>query len=310
MKERIKKKELILLGFFGLYFAALLWLTLLSRERTTSTSVLPPFWSYVEIFKGNLRSLYYVVANVLLFVPFGFFVAKYLGKSIKRVLIFGLFTSALIEFIQLGLKLGSFEVDDLVHNTLGAVIGLGIFHFLSRKKIFCQSVLTALKTIVLIVSCLVFCLLPIGFKYMNSAHMQKCAEKKFSPDGKQNLLVLNGEWGFVGNSRVFVYYSLDGDIHITGSSDVRAWKKIGEIELEPGEYYVSGLSGVESQSFTLEFEVYDVEQQNFYDVTSEIGAVSEDTFVLEKRTKINVYVGVYPNSTNSVTASPIICEVR
>jgi len=72
-----------------------------------------------------------VISNVIVFVPFGFFLAEYLA-SLKRLNIvrrLGLATliafslSLFIECLQLVLKVGYFEVMDIMLNTLGGVFG-------------------------------------------------------------------------------------------------------------------------------------------------------------------------------------------
>ena len=72
-----------------------------------------------------------VISNLIVFIPFGFFLAEFLA-SLKRFSIgrrlgvaalnaFGL--SLCIELLQLILKVGYFEVMDLVLNTLGGFVG-------------------------------------------------------------------------------------------------------------------------------------------------------------------------------------------
>lgn len=310
MKQESKIKESIILLFFAIYFAALLWLTLISRVGNSSSSVLSPFWSYKEIIGGNIRVLFLVIANVVLFVPFGFFLIEFLNASWKKVLLIGIIFSSLIECIQLIARLGEFEIDDIINNTIGTLLGGLVFTLFEKIRILKKSQITVVKLLALSILVITFCFVPFGFKYLYKLYMQNCASRYNSTDGNSNLLVLNGKWGFVGDSNVFVYYSLNGEVHITGSSDIRAWKQIGEVELEPGEYYVSGFSGVESQSFTIEFEVYDAEEQKYWDVTSELGAVSEDYFELLEKTTIKVYVGVYPGCEGTVIATPVIYEMR
>ncbi len=75
------------------------------------------------------------VMNIVAFIPFGFFL-PFLSKHRKRRNFFYIVGSAfeftlLIECTQLILKVGSFDVDDIVLNTLGGVIGYVLFE-LSR----------------------------------------------------------------------------------------------------------------------------------------------------------------------------------
>ena len=81
-----------------------------------------------------------VISNVIVFIPFGFFLAEFFASfkrfSIGRQLGFATLASFslsfLIECLQLVLKVGYFEVMDLVLNTEGGVVGTGVSLFLSR----------------------------------------------------------------------------------------------------------------------------------------------------------------------------------
>ena len=75
-----------------------------------------------------------LVGNVIAFVPFGFFLPllmhkmRYFGKTI----LFGFEASVLIEVIQLFSKVGSFDVDDILLNTAGVVLGYFCFFLFHR----------------------------------------------------------------------------------------------------------------------------------------------------------------------------------
>lgn len=75
-----------------------------------------------------------IIGNVLAFVPFGFFrpiigVRKY---AFVRTVVSGFLTSLAIEVSQLLVFVGSFDVDDLILNTLGTMIGYGLFRLVHR----------------------------------------------------------------------------------------------------------------------------------------------------------------------------------
>lgn len=63
--------------------------------------------------------------NVLCFMPFGVFV-MWLWKNMDRwylVASLSLYLSLLIELVQYFMKVGSFDVDDLLLNTIGGILG-------------------------------------------------------------------------------------------------------------------------------------------------------------------------------------------
>lgn len=81
------------------------------------------FWKY----RGELgiHSVYNLAGNVLMFVPAGFFI-PILWEN-KRGFVFTVcvvfWMSLLVEILQLVLRVGSFDVDDLLLNTLGGALG-------------------------------------------------------------------------------------------------------------------------------------------------------------------------------------------
>lgn len=65
--------------------------------------------------------------NVVTFIPIGLLLGSFKGMKWWHVLLIGLCLSMLIELLQLVLKRGLTEVDDVVHNVLGCMIGYWVF---------------------------------------------------------------------------------------------------------------------------------------------------------------------------------------
>ena len=98
--------------------------TLLRRTIGESAYQLIPFWSYSD---PKLRQQ--IIANILMFIPVGLFGANiWKWKAILLSMSF----SAMIELTQLITKRGLFEFDDIIHNTLGAAIGVVFIMMISR----------------------------------------------------------------------------------------------------------------------------------------------------------------------------------
>lgn len=78
-----------------------------------------------------------IIGNIILFIPFGFFVSHYLRLERKSFIFFlTLFVSIVIELIQL--KIGrAFDVDDIILNIVGGIIGYFIYRIVD--KIFAKS---------------------------------------------------------------------------------------------------------------------------------------------------------------------------
>lgn len=81
------------------------------------------FWEYRDTV-GMFASMSNLLGNVLIFVPFGFFFP--MGskrKSFFRTVRLSFGISLMIEVFQLVSKVGCFDVDDLLLNTLGGIAG-------------------------------------------------------------------------------------------------------------------------------------------------------------------------------------------
>lgn len=87
-----------------------------------------PLWSYHEIQNGRVDLLVENIMNVLLFAPLGLLLAFSSSRLNWRApFIIGLGISISIEMIQFLFKTGFSEVDDIIHNTLGCMIGYGLY---------------------------------------------------------------------------------------------------------------------------------------------------------------------------------------
>lgn len=84
-----------------------------------------PFWSYGAYFRGeNPRLLLENIMNMVVFVPVGVLLGLAFDRiKWSQVLIIGCCTSVSIEVLQFMLKRGFAEVDDVIHNTIGCVLG-------------------------------------------------------------------------------------------------------------------------------------------------------------------------------------------
>lgn len=97
------------------------------------------FWDNRHIL-GNMAVFLNLAGNVLAFVPFGM-ILPILIRGTRGFWRIGFLTfefSLVIETIQLVFKVGSFDVDDLLLNTLGGILGYAAFKVCNyvRRKIY------------------------------------------------------------------------------------------------------------------------------------------------------------------------------
>ncbi len=113
--------------FFALLFIIymlMLYYLLLSTDNASAYGTnFIPFKEMTRYAFGSKGFFYNVVGNIALFIPFGFFVSYYIkAKKTHQICIIALITSLTAELIQY--KIGrAFDVDDLILNMVGAIIG-------------------------------------------------------------------------------------------------------------------------------------------------------------------------------------------
>ena len=116
------------------YVALLLYFTVFMWRRTKEYEyVLVPFWSYRAMLADTRVLMQEVAMNIAVFIPIGF-LAGIAMKSVtwKKVAITGLAVSLTIELLQLILKRGCCETDDVINNTLGCLMGYVILRLLVK----------------------------------------------------------------------------------------------------------------------------------------------------------------------------------
>ena len=100
---------------------------------------LEPFKEIIRFIKyrhvvGYSAFVINVIGNVVAFMPFGFFIPHIAVKRtgcIKVLSLTFIFTLS-VETIQLVSKLGRFDIDDIILNTLGGILGY-ILYLIYRK---------------------------------------------------------------------------------------------------------------------------------------------------------------------------------
>lgn len=106
-----------------LYIGTIAYLTLLYREKGDSGILWEPFWSYRKAFYDSYTRSE-ILKNIWLFIPLGA-IAFRLFQT-KRSIFFIVALSIIIEMIQAVTNTGLCELDDVISNSLGGVIGYSI----------------------------------------------------------------------------------------------------------------------------------------------------------------------------------------
>ena len=140
MKKRIKIFGKIL---FVLYILVLIYFLFFDERQYRYNLVLfqeiKRFWIYREQL-GSWAVAANLLGNVAGFIPLGLIppVVSSNARGFFFITFSGFSLSLCVETAQLITKLGCFDVDDLVMNTLGTAIGYFVFavcHFIYKKKV-------------------------------------------------------------------------------------------------------------------------------------------------------------------------------
>lgn len=79
----------------------------------------------------TLSSIFNIAGNIILFIPLGFFGYIKCTQNIFKTLFLCLFTTLFAEFIQLFMPARLSDVDDLILNFLGGIIGMLLSYLIS-----------------------------------------------------------------------------------------------------------------------------------------------------------------------------------
>ena len=149
MNKRARFRTAFLYGVFVCYILLLIKILLLSRiSHSELMSInLIPFYSIKEyIFSDSAAIKKFafgnVVGNIVIFIPLGTYLSLF--KNDKRVitnLLFIFIVSLFVEIIQGLLGIGASDIDDIILNCLGGLIGILGYKFLlfilrDQKKVY------------------------------------------------------------------------------------------------------------------------------------------------------------------------------
>ena len=138
LRALLRNKSVVKKSLFVAYTIFIVWYTLLKREPRGAELVFKPelFWAIrtwvAGGYNGKEEAIQYV-QNILFFIPYGLLFPW--KDNWKRVFVTALVLSVFIELSQFIFNLGWCEVDDVISNTLGAMIGYWILWKVSKRKL-------------------------------------------------------------------------------------------------------------------------------------------------------------------------------
>lgn len=131
-KKFVFYKELLMLSFI-IYVLCLFQVVTFQDVVAWSSNNFIPFKEILRYDFGSRLFIKNVLGNMILFMPYGYFSSFYLKlEKISSIILLTLLSSLAIEFTQL--MIGRvFDVDDIILNVIGGLIGF--FLYILLKKI-------------------------------------------------------------------------------------------------------------------------------------------------------------------------------
>ena len=124
--------KVLLIGYIAFVFSSTVIFRPISREIEIQWV---PFYSYYRAYNGAYHLYIENVLNIFLFVPIGVLFFFSLKRRRGRFpVLFGFCMSLIIELLQLTENKGECEIDDLIHNTLGCLIGFEICKMFDKNN--------------------------------------------------------------------------------------------------------------------------------------------------------------------------------
>lgn len=135
-KGKIGVSQFVAVLLMWCFLAVVYASTVFTRNPGTRQYELELFWSWKAVFHGSREMLKENILNVFLIMPVGLILPYICNRKLKWYtgLIAGIIVSFSIESLQLIMRRGLFEIDDIIHNSLGCMTGLLICQKLMGRK--------------------------------------------------------------------------------------------------------------------------------------------------------------------------------
>ena len=131
-RGKMRASTAIIIPILVFFLSFVLTITIIERvPRRNVRYNLELFWTIKRILAGRTYLFWEIFWNVVLFVPLGVMISALLKRPCVAIPI-GVLMSATIEVAQLLTRRGLFEFDDIIYNSVGALIGF-LLYLLLRK---------------------------------------------------------------------------------------------------------------------------------------------------------------------------------
>ncbi len=152
-EQFVLHKELLSL-FFIVYILCMFQVVTFQDVSNYASNNFIPFKEILRYSFGSRLFIKNIIGNMVMFVPYGFFVSYYSkSTNLKNTFLLVLIASLVIEFTQIAIG-RVFDVDDIILNVLGGLIGYLIYRLLNKfsdiwPKVFKSNIFLDIITIII-----------------------------------------------------------------------------------------------------------------------------------------------------------------
>lgn len=152
-KMKDKRQSTLTAGLFILYLIILTWiivfkltLNISQLDHLRNINLIP--FSSSAIVNGKI-AINEILYNILVFIPVGIYINMLkLDWSFAKKIAPCFFISLTFEVLQFIFAIGASDITDLIGNTLGGIVGIGIFYV--AQKIFNNKAVKIINTVALV----------------------------------------------------------------------------------------------------------------------------------------------------------------
>ena len=164
-----KKRKNLLVALLVIYSITIIYCMFFGFNRvqgidTCRFQLVPNKWPLM--FPGILSIWIFDLSNIVAFIPFGILIPKLLNIDFKKFVFLFIIAIFLLEILQLITRLGAFDINDIISNTLGATIGYIMYKKVFLSKLSIRSfVISVIIVIISIVSIMIIS--ELGLQILN-----------------------------------------------------------------------------------------------------------------------------------------------
>lgn len=117
-----------------LYFIMILFITVIIRNPNLNRMInIKTFRGLALAIDGDKNQSRQILYNVLLYIPMGYLLVR-LTENFKESFIIAFFVTLFLETIQYFTCRGQFDIEDILNNSIGAIIGIVLWEALRRFR--------------------------------------------------------------------------------------------------------------------------------------------------------------------------------